>query len=280
MVRPAHVSFTNKLEEKVADIVENKYVIGFITFLIIVNAVTLGLETSPEIYARHEHFFYLFDHIILGVFTLEIAAKLFAYRLSFFRSGWNIFDFLIVAISWIPTSGTFAVLRALRILRVLRLLSIVPQLRHVINALGHSIPGMSSVFGVLCLIFYVCAVLTTKLFGTTPDAQVQDLFGSVGDSTFTLFQLMTLEGWSSDIVGPVMEYHPWSWMFFVPFIIITSFAVLNLFIGIIVDAMSAVQNGHHTEELEKVDMKTLHYDIKELHKEIARLQAQLDEQKK
>lgn len=280
MVRPTHIKFTNKSQEKIANLIEHKYVIGFITFLIIINAITLGFETSPDILARHERFFYIFDHLILAVFTLEIAAKFYAYRFSFFRSGWNVFDFLIVAVSWVPTSGAFAVLRALRILRVLRLLSIVPQLRHVISALGHSIPGMSSVFGVLCLIFYVCAVLTTKLFGTTEDAQIQALFGTIGDSTFTLFQLMTLEGWSSDIVGPVMEYHPWSWMFFIPFIIITSFAVLNLFIGIIVDAMSVVQNGHHTEELEKVDMKTLHYDIKELHKEIARLKAQLDGQKK
>ncbi|MCS5596747.1 MAG: ion transporter [Pseudomonadota bacterium] len=280
MVRPAHVKFAAPWQEKLAKFVEHKYVIGCITVLIVLNAITLGLETEPEIYAKHKKFFYIFDHIILAVFTLEIAAKFLAYRFSFFRSGWNVFDLIIVAISWIPTSGAFAVLRALRILRALRLLSIVPQMRHVINALGHSIPGMSSVFGVLCLIFYVCAVLTTKIFGSTPDPLIQDLFGSVGDSTFTLFQLMTLEGWTSEIVGPTMEYHPWSWMFFVPFIIVTSFAVLNLFIGIIVDAMSAVQNGHHTEELEKVDMKTLHYDIKELHKEIARLKAQLDEQEK
>jgi voltage-gated sodium channel len=276
MVRPAHIQLKNTLQQKLANIVEHPYVIGFITILIIINAITLGLETSPSLSAEYGHFFHLLDLAILGVFTAELLAKLYAYRFSFFKSGWNIFDFIIVAIAWIPASGPLAVLRALRILRVLRLLSIVPQLRRVINALGHSIPGMSSVFGVLCLIFYICAVLTTKIFGSHPDPQMYDLFGTIGASTFTLFQVMTLEGWTSEVVGPTMEIFPWAWMFFVPFIITTSFAVLNLFIGIIVDAMNVVQNGHHMEELEDVDLKTIHFDIKELRNEIADLKKQLD----
>lgn len=280
MVRPAHIQFKSSFQQKIAEFVEHKYTIGIITVLIIINAITLGMETSENLSAKYGHIFHVLDVLILGVFTAEIAAKFIAYRFSFFRSGWNIFDIIIVGIAWIPASGPLSVLRALRILRVLRLLSIVPQLRRVINALGHSIPGMSSVFGVLCLIFYICAVLTTKLFGSHPDAQMQELFGTIGSSTFTLFQVMTLEGWTSEVVGPTMEIFPWSWMFFVPFIITTSFAVLNLFIGIIVDAMNAVQNGHHMEELEKVDMKTLHYDIKQLHDEISRLKAKLDEQQK
>ncbi len=276
MVRPAHIQFKNTLQQKLANIVENPYVIGFITVLIIINAITLGLETSDTISSEFGHFFHLLDVTILGVFTAELLAKLYAYRLSFFKSGWNVFDFLIVAIAWIPASGPFAVFRALRILRVLRLLSVVPQLRRVINALGHSIPGMSSVFGVLCLIFYICAVLTTKIFGAHPDPHMQELFGTMGASTYTLFQVMTLEGWTSEVVGPTMEIFPWAWMFFVPFIITTSFAVLNLFIGIIVDAMNVVQNGHHGEELEEVDLKTIHYDVRELRKEISELKKQLE----
>lgn len=136
---------------------------------------------------------------------------------------------------------------------------------------------MTSVFGVLCLIFYICAVLTTKIFGAHPSPEMQDLFGTIGSSTFTLFQVMTLEGWTSEVVTPTMEIFPWAWMFFVPFIITTSFAVLNLFIGIIVDAMTVVQKGHHPDELEHVDLKTVHNDMNELRKEIASLKKKLDE---
>jgi len=197
------------------------------------------------------------DTAILLVFTAELLIKLYAYRLDFFRSGWNLFDLAIVVIAWVPASGPFAVLRALRVLRVLRLLSVVPQMRRVISAIGHSIPGMLSVIGVLSILFYVSAVLTTKLFGQHPDPQLHAWFGSIGSSAYTLFQVMTLESWSMGIVRPVMVHYPWAWIFFVPFIIITSFAVLNLFIGIIVDAMQMVQQENRADEQEFEDTVAL-----------------------
>jgi Predicted integral membrane protein len=132
-------------------------------------------------------------------------------------------------------------MRALRVLRILRLISVVPQLRRVISAIGYSIPGMISVVGVLGLIFYVSAVLATKLFGMHPDPNMQEWFGSISASAYTLFQIMTLESWSMGVVRPTMELFPWAWLFFLPFIIITSFAVLNFFIGIIVDSMQMAQ---------------------------------------
>ncbi len=168
------------------------------------------------------------------------------------------FDLAIVAIAWAPTSGALTVLRALRILRVLRLISVVPQLRRVISAIGHSIPGMVSVVGVLGLIFYVASVLATKLFGTYPDPNMQEWFGSIGASAYTLFQIMTLESWSMGVVRPTMELFPWAWSFFIPFIIITSFAVLNFFIGIIVDSMQIVQKQEKTisdEENKHITMR-------------------------
>jgi voltage-gated sodium channel len=125
-------------------------------------------------------------------------------------------------------------------------------MRRVIGALGHSLPGMASVVGVLSVIFYVSAVLTTKLFGTNPDANMQEWFGSIGASAYTLFQVMTLESWSMGIVRPTMELYPQSWVFFVPFIIITSFAVLNLFIGIIVDAMQVMHEEENQPEKTQV----------------------------
>lgn len=220
---------------------ESKYFIGFITTLILVNAVTLGMETNASMMASFGDQIYVIDKIILSIFTAEIMLKLIAYRHRFFTSGWNLFDFSIVAIAWIPAGGALSVLRALRILRVLRLISLVPQMRRVIAAIGHSIPGMISVIGVLGLIFYVSAVLATKLFGGHSDPNMQEWFGSIGASTYTLFQIMTLESWSMGVVRPTMEIFPWSWMFFLPFIIVTSFAVLNFFIGIIVDSMQIAQ---------------------------------------
>jgi len=228
---------------KLQRFVESKQFQNFLIFLILFNAVTLGLETS-DFGKANSDMMHILDTSILVLFTIELLLKLIVYKGGFFRSGWNWFDFIIVAVSWAPTSGALSVLRAFRILRVLRLLSVVPQMRRVIGALGHSLPGMASVVGVLSIIFYVSAVLTTKIFGSHSDANMQEWFGSIGASAYTLFQVMTLESWSMGIVRPTMELFPLSWIFFVPFIIITSFAVLNLFIGIIVDAMQVM----HEEE--------------------------------
>lgn len=238
--------------DNVREVVESPFFVKTIIGLILLNALTLGLETDKDIVSRYGNILFMLDRTILIVFTFELALKFYTYRFSFFRSGWNIFDLAIVSLCWFPAQGAFSVLRALRILRVLRLLSVVPQMRKVIGAIGHSIPGMTSVIGVLSLIFYVAAVLATKLFGTYPDPQIQEWFGSIGASAYTLFQIMTLESWSMGIVRPVMEIFPWAWMFFVPFIIITSFAVLNLFIGIIVDSM---QSANKVEIVENMDDK-------------------------
>jgi len=240
MVRPDDISIQNPLRRRVAALVEHSYFIGFITALILINAVTLGLETDSNVNARYGDVLRFIDFSVLIVFSIEIALKLFAYRLAFFKSGWNLFDLGIVAISWMPAQGALAVLRTLRILRVLRLISIVPQMRRVVMALGYSLPGMGAVIGVLLIVFYVSAVLATKMYGGHSDAAMQEYFGSVSASAYTLVQIMTLEGWSDGIVRPTMKLFPNSWMFFLPFIIVTSFAVLNLFIGIIVDAMAFV----------------------------------------
>ncbi len=218
-----------------------------ITALILINAVTLGLETSAIAMERFGSLLKAVDLIILLIFTFELSLKFYVYRADFFRSGWNVFDLAIVAIAWLPATNGLSILRALRILRVLRLLSVVPQMRRVIGAIGHAIPGMVSVIGVLVLLFYISSVLATKLFGQHPDPNMKEWFGSIGASAYTLFQIMTLESWSMGIVRPTMELFPYAWLFFVPFIIVTSFAVLNLFIGIIVDAM---QTAHAAEEEE------------------------------
>lgn len=241
-----HEANPNQITQKLLNLIESNLFTFGITALILVNAITLGLETDQSITARYGGLLHWVDRIILVLFSIELLLKFYVYRFRFFRSGWNLFDLAIVAIAWAPTSGALTVLRALRILRVLRLISVVPQLRRVVSAIGHSIPGMVSVVGVLGLIFYVASVLATKLFGTYPDPNMQEWFGSIGASAYTLFQIMTLESWSMGVVRPTMALFPWAWSFFIPFIIITSFAVLNFFIGIIVDSMQIVQKQEET----------------------------------
>ena len=225
-------------------IIENKYFVTFITIVIIINAITLGLETSPKIRAQFGIILSLIDKVALTIFTIELITKIVVYKLRFFKDGWNIFDFLIVAVSLIPASGPFSVLRAFRIFRTLRLLSIVPSMKRIIQAIFISIPGILSVGTIIILIFYISSVLTTTFFGE----RFYEWFGTIGNSMYTLFQIMTLESWSMGIVRPVMKEFPLAWLFFVPFILVTTFAILNLFIGIIVDAMQQISKDSSQEE--------------------------------
>ena len=206
-----------------------------ITALIVVNAVTLGLETSPAAVAAFGPLLAVIDRAILGAFVVELLARAIVYRTAFFRDPWRIFDLVVVAFALIPATGALSVLRALRILRVLRLISIIPSLRRVVTGFIKALPGMGSIMLLLGLVFYVFAVMATKLYGEA----FPKLFGGLPELLYTLFQIMTLEGWSDGIVRPVMEVHPGAWLFFIPFIIATSFTVLNLFIGVIVSAMEA-----------------------------------------
>ena len=238
--------------KSIKKIIENKYFVTFITIVIIINAITLGLETSPEIKAEFGVILSLIDKIALTIFTIELITKILVYKLRFFKDGWNIFDFLIVAVSLIPASGPFSVLRAFRIFRTLRLLSIVPSMKRIIQAIFISIPGILSVGTIIILIFYISSVLTTTFFGE----RFYEWFGTIGNSMYTLFQIMTLESWSMGIVRPVMKEFPLAWLFFVPFILVTTFAILNLFIGIIVDAMQQIsKDGSHEEKKSELDLQ-------------------------
>lgn len=218
---------------KAAKWIESKRVQLFIIIMILLNAAILGLETSQRVMDSIGGVLLVLDKICLAVFIVELVVKLICYRLHFWRSGWNIFDFLVVVIALVPGAGVWAVLRSLRVLRVLRLLTAIPSLKKVVAAFIHSIPGLSGVMAVMSIFFYTMGVLATRLFGETHP----EWFGSLGDSLYTLFQIMTLESWSMGIVRPIMEVHPWAFAFFVPFIIIATFTILNLFIGIIVSTM-------------------------------------------
>lgn len=214
--------------------------------VIVVNAILLGMETSDTLMARWGALIVVLDQLCLAIFVAELAAKLVAYGPRFFRSGWNIFDFVIVGISLVPGAQTLSVLRALRILRVLRVISVMPRLRRVVEGFITALPGMGSVFLLMGLVFYIGSVMATKLFAQS----FPEWFGTLGRSAYSLFQIMTLESWSMGIVRPVMEVYPYAWAFFVPFIMVTTFAVVNLLVGLIVNSM---QDAHAVEEHEKTD---------------------------
>lgn len=219
--------------QKIKIMIESIWFQNAIMAVIVINAIVIGLETSTDAMAAVGPILIALDQIAIVIFVVEILLKLLVYRLQFFRSGWNIFDFVIVSAALLPLGGNFAVLRALRIVRAFRLISAMPKMRQVVQGLLAAIPSMGSVILLLGLIFYVASVMATKLFG----AAFPQWFGSVGESLYSLFQIMTLESWSMGIVRPIMEVYPWAWAFFVPFVLVTSFVVLNLFIAIIVNAM-------------------------------------------
>jgi voltage-gated sodium channel len=254
------------LRARITTLVEGPIFVQTIIGLILINAVTLGLETNDYLLAEYGTILHAIDTAILWVFVAEISLRIFAHRLSFFRSGWNVFDFIIVAVCLIPASGPLAILRVFRVLRVLRLISVVPQMRKVIAALLAAIPGMASIGAVLLIVFYVASVLATKAFGTHSDPMIQDLFGSFGASMYSLFQVMTLEGWAENIADPVLQHYPWALWFFVPFIILTSFAVLNLFIGVIVDSMETIRNKPQETNIEDVlsEIRLLREEVRSL----------------
>lgn len=244
-----------------------------ILILIVVNAIILGLETYPTVTASFGTVLIWLDQIILAIFVIEILARIYVQRTAFFHDAWNVFDFLVIAIALIPATGPLQVLRALRILRVLRLITAVPSLKRVVGGLIGALPGMGSVVALLLLIFYVFAVMATKLFGE----DFPNYFGNLTSSVFTLFQIMTLEAWADGIVRPIMEKHPYAWMFFIPYIVVTSFAVLNLFIGIVVSAMQSEHEAEQAGQREKdrADDQALLGELRGLRTEVAALRGEL-----
>ena len=239
--------------------------------LILINAVTLGLETSKEAMATYGGLLRAVDAVILSLFVVEIVVRLVVHRGAFFRDPWSLFDLAVVAIALVPASGPFAILRALRVLRVLRVLTLLPSMRRVVGGLLASIPGLSSIALVMAIIFYVSAVLATTLFGP----QFDEWFGSVGRSLYTLFQVMTLESWSMGIARPVMAAYPMAWLFFVPFILIATFTMLNLFIGVIVSAIQGFHDADVAAQAEKAGLKPV--SLEDLQQELRALRGQIGE---
>lgn len=234
------------MTRKLQDFLETGFVRNGIIAVILFNAVILGLETSQSVMDIAGGFILWADKICLAIFVGELVLKLIAYRFQFFKNGWNIFDFVIVGIALVPAAQTLSVLRALRILRVLRVISAAPRLRRVVEGFVSALPGMASVFLLMGILFYIGSVIATKIFGEA----FPEWFGTLGRSAYSLFQIMTLESWSMGIARPVSVEFPYAWAFFVPFILVTTFAVVNLLVGLIVNSM---QDAHNEEADQKTD---------------------------
>ncbi|MEA3490954.1 MAG: ion transporter [Campylobacterota bacterium] len=247
----------------------------FITTLIVLNGITMGLETSRNFMLSFGGAIELFNHFVVTIFVIEIVLRIYIYRVEFFKDPWSLFDFFVVAISVIPVSEGFEILRVLRVLRLFRLVTVIPQMRKIVSALADVIPGMLSIAAILVLFFYTFSIMATQLFRD----EFPQWFGTLGESFYTLFQIMTLESWSMGIVRPIMEVYPLAWIFFIIFIFIATFIMVNLIVAIVVDAMAVIndeekskecsQNPSNRQELNSEqdlgnEIESLRYEISEL----------------
>ncbi|MAN79223.1 MAG: hypothetical protein CMM77_17080 [Rhodospirillaceae bacterium] len=236
-----------------------------VVVIIVLNAIILGLQTTEEVNGAHLHILHSLDDYALGFFVVELSLRMLAHRGAFFRDGWSIFDFVVVSVALLPVGGGLEIFRVLRVLRIMRLVTVIPKLRKVVLAMLSALPGMNAALVLLAVVFYMFSVITTKLFGE----QFPGLFGSIDNSLFTLFQIMTLESWASGIVRPVMHLHPHAPLVFVPFILLTAYGIVNLFVAMVVAAMSQVSQ----EEAEEHDavIQDLAQEVRKLRVEIREL---------
>jgi Ion transport protein len=217
---------------------------SFVILLIAVNALMLGLETCPFVKDNPdvERAFQLTDDLFLILFTVELGMQwiyLGAWRLL--RDPWLVFDLVLISTSWIFQD--FTIIRSFRIFRALRLITRIKVMRNLITALFSVVPRMFAIFLLLTLISYIFAVMMTQLwkdmYATATDAET-DYFGRIDATYFTLFQMMTLDGWA-EICRQVMAEYSYAWIPIITYVIITGFVVVNLVIAVICDAVSALQ---------------------------------------
>ena len=253
-------------KQKIEAFIAYPFIQHTLVAFIIINAVILGMETSPYIMDQIGPVLIALDHGILWVFIAEIVLLIAARGLHFFKDPWAVFDFIVVGIALVPATGSLSVLRALRVLRVLRLINKIESMRRVVSGLLSSLPSLGSVFGLILVIFYVSAVIATNVFGTA----FPDWFGNLATSSFTLFQVMTLEGWSDGIARPVMQVFPHAWIFFLIFILIATFVIVNLFIAVIVDSLTSINPAAVDAQNQT---KALQFELKALREELSQIKA-------
>jgi voltage-gated sodium channel len=273
--------------EKIGNWIESEKVQLWIIGLIAFNAIMLGLQTNDYLEANFADVFDILDIVIPTIFTIEIVIKLYAFDYKFFKSGWNIFDLIIVILALIPETGVLRVLRSLRILRILRVVRKLPRLRMLVEAVLDSLPSLNWVTLMLLLVYYIYGLIGTLTFGPVFD----DWFGTLGKSMYSLFQIMTLESWSMGIARPVIKEFPYAWIYFITFIMLATYTSINIFIAIMVNTMQNLAEAKKKEEIEndvaiqdlvnvpKQEEEILHV-LKDIQKRLDKIEADIKANKK
>lgn len=258
--------------KRIRSLVEHRWFQVAILVIICLNAVVFGVQTSPS--ARQACGWWLnkIDGICLAVFTVELALKIVAYNRSFCKDPWNIFDFIVVAVSFVPDCGMFSSIRLFRILRIFKLISGIRHMRIILGAIVKSVKGILWTGSLLVLIYYVYGILGTHLFGAT----FEDWFGSLGKSVYSLFQIMTLESWSMGIARPVIAVYPYAWIYFVSYILLSSFLVMNVVVGIVLNSIAECCKEDESREM----TSSLKEELSKLKEQIAAVEAALEKEEK
>ena len=268
------------VRNKAKALVETSAFRSFVMLVIIANAAAFGLQTT-HLSAEWASVLAAFDTLCLGVYVAETVLKLVAYRRSYFRDGWNVFDFTIISLSLIPTALLPVPIQVARLLRVVRsfkdfrVISIFAETRLIAEAIVRSLPGVLWTAALLFIVCYVFAITGVALFGET----FPQYFGSLGKSLYTLFQIMTLESWSHGIARPVIAAHPWAWVYFVPFVVTASFIMLNVVVGLLVNSISETRQAMTQARMRDMLRKEMEEQapIAALEQEIGRLRGHLEQ---
>jgi len=243
--------------------------------LIVLNGVILGLETSSQLVEQYGSIMEMTSHIILFAFIIEALMKIIsvAPQLNrYFGSGWNVFDFSVVVFSLLPSTGEFAMIaRLARLLRVMRLISTIPELRLIVTTLMRSLPGMMHVLLLMAVIFYIYGVAGFHLY----NEHDPELWGTLGLSLLTLFRVVTLEDWT-DVMYTAMEMNPLSWIFFVSFVVVGTFVIINLFIAVVLNNLEEAKKESLLELQKPTSKDELLKELKQTQLMLQQLQAKVE----
>ena len=256
-------------------VVGSRYFEPIIIAIIVANSVLLGLETSKTVEERFGEQMRLGNQVALGIFVVEAIIKMVALAPRshrYFKDGWNVFDFIVIVAALIPTTGQFAVIaRLARLLRALRLISAVKELRLIISALVRSIPSVGHVSMLMGVIVYIYAIMGYHFF----HAHDPENWGSLGLSLLTLFNIITLEGWI-EVMAVAMELNGYAWIYFVSFVVVGTFVVINMLIAVIINNLDEAKLERLRELESPVTAEELMREIRTTRESLSRLESRLD----
>ncbi|MYC34232.1 MAG: ion transporter [Chloroflexi bacterium] len=248
----------------------------FIIAVIIVNGIILGLETSGTVDRLYGEWLRMGNEVALWVFIVEAALKMLARwprSWRYFRDGWNIFDFLVIVFALVPATGQFAMIaRLARLLRVVRLISAIRDLRLIVAALVRAIPSVGHVIMLMSIVVYIYAIMGYHLFHQIDPAR----WGNLGLSVLTLFNIITLDNWTN-VMDTAMRHYPWAWIYFVSFVVVGTFVVINMFIAIIINSLDDAKRERPPEIEGPVSREQLMQEIRAARATLERLEKRLED---